>query len=135
VATIAPDWLRSKVPQEWFDRYARAVNEYRLPKGIAARQEYAQTIGRDGMQLLIAVYDDEIAPQWLRQVPTVEILRQTWVHQLNQESTLLMERVALRLPQVADLEALRDRVLSNLRLGKQAPGHKAAQKARASLHC
>lgn len=46
LATVAPDWLCSWVPQEWFDRYGRAVDEYRLPKGIAARSEYAQTIGR-----------------------------------------------------------------------------------------
>lgn len=37
LATVAPDWLRSWVPLEWFDRYGRALEEYRLPKGIAAR--------------------------------------------------------------------------------------------------
>ncbi len=31
VATVAPDWLRGWVPQEWFERYGRAVDEYRLP--------------------------------------------------------------------------------------------------------
>ena len=31
LATVAPDWLRSWVPLEWFDRYGRAVEEYRLP--------------------------------------------------------------------------------------------------------
>jgi hypothetical protein len=30
---------------------------------------------------------------------------------------------------MADLEALRDRILLDLKLGKQAPGYKAAQKA------
>ena len=33
------------------------------------------------------------------------------------------------LPMVAELEILRDRVLSELKLGKQAPGYKTAQKA------
>nr|WP_234711212.1 transposase [Nostoc punctiforme] len=37
LATVAPDWLRSWVPSEWYERYGRAVEEYRLPKGIAAR--------------------------------------------------------------------------------------------------
>ena len=37
LATIAPNWLRSWVPEEWFECYGRAVEEYRLPKGIAAR--------------------------------------------------------------------------------------------------
>lgn len=80
LATVAPDWLRSWVPSEWYERYGRAVEEYRLPKGIAARKEYAEMIGTDGMQLLIAVWA-ETAPDWLAHVPIVEILRQTWVHQ------------------------------------------------------
>lgn len=79
LATVAPDWLQEWVPQEWFKRYGRAVDEYRLPKGIAARTEYAETIGADGMQLLTAIYEDETAPPWLRQLPIVETFRQTWV--------------------------------------------------------
>jgi len=56
--------LATLLGAEWFDRYGRAVDEYHYLKGIAARQEYAETIGSDGMQLLIAVYA-ETAPQWL----------------------------------------------------------------------
>ncbi len=49
-----------------------------------------------------------------------------------------MEQAVTALPQMADLEALRDseallrsadRILLELKLGKQAPGYKAAQKA------
>jgi len=40
-----PDWLRIWVPGDRFERYGRAVDEYVLPKGIPARQTYAQTIG------------------------------------------------------------------------------------------
>ena len=47
---------------------------------IPARQTYAQTIGLDGTELLIAVWA-EASPAYLRQIPAVEILRQTWVHQ------------------------------------------------------
>lgn len=47
---------------------------------------------------------------------------------LRQENALLIERATIALPQVAELEALRARVLSNLKLGKQAPGYKATQK-------
>jgi hypothetical protein len=43
-----------------------------------------------------------------------------------------MEQAVTSLPQMADLEALRDRILLNLKLGKQAPGYKATQKA---LNC
>lgn len=98
LATVAPDWLCSWVPQEWFDRYGRAVEEYRLPKGIAARSEYAQTIGRDGMRLLIAIYEHETSPHWLRFLPVVDILRQTWVHQYYMENGQVLWRAAADLP-------------------------------------
>lgn len=98
LATVAPDWLQEWVPQEWFKRYGRAVDEYRLPKGIAARTEYAETIGADGMQLLTAIYKDETAPPWLRQLPIVETFRQTWVHQYYLDNGLVCWRAAKDLP-------------------------------------
>jgi transposase len=98
LAMIAPEWLRSWVPDEWFGRYERAVDEYRLPKGIVARKEYAETIGRDGMQLLKAIYDDETTPQWLRLIPVVDIFRQTWIHQYYVDNGQLCWRTAADLP-------------------------------------
>ncbi|MCY7278098.1 MAG: IS5/IS1182 family transposase, partial [Phormidesmis sp. CAN_BIN44] len=76
----------------------RAVEEYRLPKGIAARQEYAETIGRDGMQLLISLYENETTPQWLRQIPVMDILRQTWMHQYYVDNGQVRWRTAADLP-------------------------------------
>jgi transposase len=96
LAAVAPDWLSEWVPGEWFDRYSRAIEEYRLPKGIPARQAYAETIGRDGMQLLSAIYDD--GPDWLRQIPSVDILRQTWVHQYFVDDGNVRLRAAKDLP-------------------------------------
>ena len=46
-----------------------------------------------------------------------------------QENAPVMEQTVTTLPQMADFEALRDRILLDLKLGKQAPGYKAAQKA------
>jgi hypothetical protein len=80
IATVAPEWLRSWVPPEWFERYSRAVDEYRLPKGIPARTKYAETIGTDGMLLLKALWETPTVT-YLRQIPAVEILRLTWIHQ------------------------------------------------------
>ena len=96
LATVAPNWLGEWVPSDWFDRYSRAIEEYRLPKGIPARQAYAETIGRDGMQLLSAIYDD--GPDWLRQIPSVDILRQTWVHQYFIDDGQIRLRSAKDLP-------------------------------------
>jgi len=47
----------------------------------------------------------------------------------SQENPPVMQQAVTALPQMADLEALRDRILLDLKLGKQAPGYKAAQKA------
>jgi transposase len=80
LAGVAPDWLATQVTAEWFDRYSHRIEEYRLPKGVEARQRYAEQIGADGMSLLSAVYADT-APPLLRQVEAVDILRQVWVHQ------------------------------------------------------
>lgn len=68
LAVVAPEWLLTQVSKEWFDRYGRPVEEYHLPKGIEARKDYAEAIGRDGMQLLTAVYEDPTAPNWLGQL-------------------------------------------------------------------
>ena len=55
VATVEPEWLRSWVPPEWFDRYSARVEESRLPKGQEARYAHGEVIGTDGYRLLEAV--------------------------------------------------------------------------------
>jgi Transposase DDE domain len=111
VATVASDWLLSWVPNEWFERYGRAVDEYRLPKGIEARYSLAETIGNDGMQLLISIYESSTTPQWLRQIPAIEILRQTWLHQyyIDYTDVPLDTTGKLRWRNAADLPKAGDR--------------------------
>jgi transposase len=67
------------------------VEEERLPKGLAA------TIGADGAHLLAALSAPE-APEWLRQIPAVEVLRQVWVQQYIAEHGKLRWRTAEELP-------------------------------------
>src|SRR5690348_134726 len=78
LAVAAPDWLVEQAAPDWFDRYSRRIEEYRLPKGDTARAAYASTIGTDGAKLLAAIYAPT-APAWLRQIPAVELLRRMWV--------------------------------------------------------
>jgi transposase len=80
LAVAAPNWLVEQVAPDWFDRYSRRIEEYRLPKGDTARAAYASTIGTDGANLLAAIYAPT-APAWLRQIPAVELLRRMWVQQ------------------------------------------------------
>lgn len=85
LATVAPDWLRSWVPTDWFDRYARRVEDYRLPDGKAERYALAERIGADGRLLLACVYARD-TPPWLREVPAVQVLRRVWLQQFHAAS-------------------------------------------------
>ncbi|MGB3206883.1 MAG: transposase [Crinalium sp.] len=98
LAVVAPDWLLGQVDSEWFERYSRPVEEYRLPKGLEARKTYAETLGSDGMQLLAAIYDDPNGLPWLRNIKAVEVLRQTWVHQYFVDNAQVRWREAKNLP-------------------------------------
>jgi transposase len=80
LAVAAPDWLRGRVPTEWYERYGSRVDNYRLPKTDAEREALAEVIGADGVALLEAVWAPT-APPWLRQVPAVDILRRVWLQQ------------------------------------------------------
>jgi len=80
LAEVAPDWLLTQIPSEWFERYSRRFDEYRFPKAQTQRLELAETIGADGHQLLAAVYEST-APAWLAELPAVETLRRVWVQQ------------------------------------------------------
>ncbi len=37
LATVAPEWLGDVAQPEWYERYAHRIEEYRLPKSLAAR--------------------------------------------------------------------------------------------------
>lgn len=77
VAEVAPDWLLPHIPPEWFDRYSHRVENYRLPKGQAARHGLAEQIGQDGLALLAAVQEPG-APEALRDLAALAVLRGVW---------------------------------------------------------
>lgn len=97
VATVEPQWLKCWVPSDWFERYGRPVEEYRLPKGKEARQTYAETIGNDGMELLGRAWSEAV-PSYLREIPALEHLRQTWISQFWVDHGRLRLRDAKDLP-------------------------------------
>jgi transposase len=75
LATAAPDWLQARVPPEGYERYGRRIEEYRLPKGLTARQAYAVQVGRDGGWLLAQLARLD-TPEELRSLPAVLLLQQ-----------------------------------------------------------
>jgi transposase len=80
LADIAPQWVQTRVPQEWYERYGSRFEQYRLPKTESARQRLTLQVGQDGRQLLHWVYTSE-GTEALRQHLAVEILRRVWVQQ------------------------------------------------------
>jgi transposase len=80
LAVAAPAWLQAHLPPAWGERYRHRVENYRLPKTDAERQQLAATIGADGFTLLRAASAPE-APPAVREAPAVEVLRQIWVQQ------------------------------------------------------
>jgi transposase len=82
LAEAAPEWVREHADPEWFERYSRRIEDYRLPKGKEARMEYLKTVGTDGTRLLAKLDDPEAAPRSLKQLPEeVEILHRIWEQQ------------------------------------------------------
>lgn len=111
IAAIAPDWLLNQITPEWLDRYGPRAEEYRLPKGEATRKELSETVGRDGVQLLAAVYSPT-APEEVRALSSVETLRQMWIYQyyfidgqLRQRSAADLAPARLRFDSPYDPEA------------------------------
>jgi transposase len=84
LAFVAPDWLQSWVPTDWFARDSRRFAEYRLPGVLAARTALAEQVGSDGRALLARAFASE-TDAWLAQMPAVETLRRVWVQQCYAE--------------------------------------------------
>ena len=76
LATVAPEWLSRVAEPDWFDRYARRAEDWRLPGGSKdKRVAYAQQVGTDGFALLDALGAGS-APRDACQGPMLAALRQ-----------------------------------------------------------
>ena len=92
IAAVAPNWLRKIVPDdEWYSRYGQRFQESRFPTSKKERSELAVLMGIDGNYLLDAIWlDSEL--EWLRQLESVEILRQVWIQQFYIDNGLIKLR-------------------------------------------
>jgi transposase len=77
LASVDPEWLTEHADPEWFERYARRIEDQRLPKGKQAREEYLKTVGADGLRLL-GQLDAPHTPEVLKEIAEVETLRRIW---------------------------------------------------------
>jgi transposase len=77
LATENPEWVQQRVPIEWYERYDRRIEDYRLPRGQAARAAYARQVGADGAWLL-AQLGTAGTPEALQQLSAVSLLQTCW---------------------------------------------------------
>jgi transposase len=85
LASVAPDWLREVAPEDWYKRYARRIEDSRLPQAAAERDAYARAVGEDGFRLLDRLDRPATAAE-LRQLPKVAVLRQVWQRHLTRDT-------------------------------------------------
>ncbi len=93
LAVLAPEWLQQIAPEEWYQRYGRRIEDYRLPSKKSERAAYAQQIGEDGAYLLRCLADSEIAAEG-QALATVQALVTLWEY--NYERTDGEAGVSLR---------------------------------------
>lgn len=79
LAIVAPDWTRAHSAADWADRYGACLQEYRLPKGHAKQDAYAEVIGADGLALWQALFDPATPTRLCEEVPAVRILQRVWL--------------------------------------------------------
>jgi transposase len=80
IAQQAPAWLKEQITQDWFDRYSRVIDEYRLPKKEAEWKALAERIGQDG-QYLLARLDASASLKELGETTIVQTMRTIWGQQ------------------------------------------------------
>ncbi|HET6443928.1 MAG TPA: IS1182 family transposase [candidate division Zixibacteria bacterium] len=84
LAVEVPLWLRQVAPPEWYERYGRRIEDYRLPKSQEKRAAYAQRVGEDGFQLLDLLSEAD-APKGAASLSEVTTLRLTWDRQYSRD--------------------------------------------------
>ena len=77
LAVLAPDWLQKIAPEEWYGRYGRRIEDYRLPSKKSERSAYAQQVGEDGAYLFKCLADSAIAAEG-QALATVQSLATLW---------------------------------------------------------
>jgi len=97
LARVGPDWLLDQISPDWFDRYGARFEAYRLPDKQTEREALQLQIGQDGSYLLTAIYGDA-APDWLRELPSVDVMLRVWRQQYYIEADQVHWRDAKNIP-------------------------------------
>ncbi|MES1026662.1 hypothetical protein ABN584_27590 [Gloeocapsa sp. BRSZ] len=113
-------------------KFALKSEDYRLVRSLRLTDSTwialgiaAECLGMTRADYLEAIVRGNALPSITRE-KSADFPRITW---RGEPSLPENSQETIFLPQTADLENLRDHFLSKLKLGKQAPGYKTAQKA------
>lgn len=95
LAKADPKWTSNNADQEWYKRYERRIEDFDIKP--EQRTKLKEQIGRDGYKLLDAIYSNE-APEHLRKLPAIDILRRMWIQQFFVEAGEVKYRQAPNCP-------------------------------------
>ena len=95
LAVAAPDWLTGVIDPAWLQVYGTRIDNLHLPASKTRRAELMIAYGRDGYHLLDQVYGPT-APQWLREIPAVDVLRRIWIQQFYRDVDTATGRAEVR---------------------------------------
>lgn len=85
LAAAAPDWLEQILAARetnWLDWYGERVDSWHQPLEEQDRDGWLRQVGEDGFHLLTAAWQSD-APDWLRRIPALQVLRKVWVQQYH----------------------------------------------------
>ncbi len=96
LAAVAPDFLAATVDLAvWAKRYGPRVCDWNWPRAKAERDELAERFGRDGRNLITALFAQRQRP-WLRELPQVAVLctvlRQNYLVETAKDGSGVMRR-------------------------------------------
>ena len=109
LAQLAPDWLKTVVRADWYERYGRRFDSFHLPESREKRHALAQQIGADGNWLMAQAFAAD-APTCVRSAQCLEALRQIWIQQYYIENAGAESQVILR--NADDLPPAKQRICS-----------------------
>lgn len=102
LAIEAPDWLSGWLPVEWYERYAKRLEEARFPQDETKREQLVQRIAEDGAQLLTRLLAAE-TPAFLKELEVVHLLWRVWIEQYEVVEGVIRWRAAGNLPPAAQM--------------------------------
>ena len=104
IATSAPQWLIEYNRPDWLERYGARVEQYRLPRSLAARQSLAEVIGADGHDLLAALFDgttrfrEHVQALSRQRYPVVNFDKLNHVRRIEAEDAAIKPQLGLQRP-------------------------------------